>query len=102
MAERIGEAKPALASSIKTVTRRIEDQASSLTSVAEASRMETDAPALNGNDTGQPASAATGGIAIDPAEGAAVGSTTAVAARPKTDVPQKPRLLDRLAGLSKS
>jgi hypothetical protein len=97
VAERIGEAKPALASSIKTVSRRIGEQ---VASAAEA-MAETTSSALNGAARDKTAASATNGSAnVAAAEDVAV--ATAVAARPDADGPQKPRLLDRLAGLSKS
>ncbi len=96
VAERIGEAKPALASSIKTVSRRIGEH---VASAAEA-MTEPTSSALNGAARDKTASATNGSANVAAAEDVAV--ATAVVARPDADVPQKPRLLDRLAGLSKS
>lgn len=94
VAERIGEAKPALASSMKTVTRRFGDQVPAL-APAEA-------------DLDQAKAAFAGETSKAPAAGNGVGVRSAedgngAAARPGADAPEpKPRLLDRLAGLSKS
>ena len=95
VAERIGEAKPALANSIKTVTRRMGDQDTSVTVDAVGSMP----PALNGAASDKPA--ANGGVS-GTTEDEAVGAAAAIAARPNPDGPQKPRLLDRLAGLGKT
>lgn len=96
VSERIGEAKPALASSIKSVTRRMGDQDASTSEDA----VESMPVALNGAASDKPAAAANG-VSVPAAEDGAVGAAAAIAVCPNPDSPQKPRLLDRLAGLSK-
>ncbi len=96
VAERIGEAKPALASSIKTVSRRLDDQGAPAADVAA----DETSPALNGSNMVEKPSVA-GSVAINSAQEPGIG-VAAMATPPKIEGEQKPRLLDRLAGLSKS
>lgn len=98
VAERIGEAKPALASSIKTVTRRVGEQVS-LSAVTETS--DAASAELNGSETRQVSGGLSNAVAIRSAEDRE-GGMVSTSGRPENDTEPKPRLLDRLAGLSKS
>ena len=99
LADRIGEAKPALASSIKTVSRRPNGD--------ERAAAEASSP-VNDPDDGDRAvvQAGSGPPSFDaPGKGSDAGSVNGsgvnAAARTAVDVDARPRLLDRIASLAK-